>query len=114
MLKWFTCIVFSSCVIGSFGDLMNQKKFGSSQWSVRSETIIAKTVPLSTVTPRNSPTPSRWNIVFPMEDIENEESGPLTSVQRTNKLSRLIRHQRNYLKWKKQMVSNAKISFKIC
>lgn len=83
---------------------MNQKKFGSSQWSVRSETLIAKTVPLSTVTPRNSPTPSRWNVGFPMEDIENEDNGPLTSIQRTNKLSKLIRHQRNYLKWKKQMV----------
>lgn len=84
---------------------MNQKKFGSSQWSVRSETLIAKTVPLSTVTPRSSPTPSKWDVVFSMEDTENnEDKGPLTSVQRTNKLSKLIRHQRNYMKWKKELV----------
>lgn len=84
---------------------MNQKRFGSSQWSVRSETLIAKTVPLSTVTPRNSPTPSKWDVVFPMEDTENDEDiGPLTSAQRTNKLSRLLRHQRHFLKTKEQMV----------
>ncbi|KAJ8982330.1 hypothetical protein NQ317_009445 [Molorchus minor] len=30
---------------GSIGDLMNLKRFGSSQWSVRSDTLIAQTVP---------------------------------------------------------------------
>lgn len=82
---------------------MNQKQFGSSQWSVRSESIIAKTVPLSTVTPRNSPTPSKWDIIFPTEE-NNQDNGPLTSVQRTNKLSKLIKAQKNYLKWKKTLV----------
>lgn len=100
----FTSDLYDSVNTGSFGDLMNQKKFYSSQWSVRSETLIAKTVPLSTVTPRHSPTPSCWGI-FPMEDVEsNADGGPLTSVQRTNKLSKLIRHQKNFLKWKNQVV----------
>lgn len=90
---------------------MNQKKFGSSQWSVRSESLIAKTVPLSTVTLRDSPTSSRWNVQFPTTDDMDENKGLLSSIQRTNKLSKLIRHHRNYLKWKNQMVCNSVMIF---
>jgi hypothetical protein len=100
---------------GSIGDLMNMKRYGGSSWSVRSytETIIARTVPLSTVTPRGSAPPS------PLQDhtqqqpelpriVASEQSSSsedvfeensvlppiLTSSQRTERLSRLIRQQR--------------------
>ncbi|KXZ75740.1 hypothetical protein TcasGA2_TC035020 [Tribolium castaneum] len=76
-------------VRGSIGDLMNQKKYGSSQWSVRSETLIARTVPLSTVTTKS---------LSPLE-VEVEE-GPLTAAQRTKKLSRLIKQQRSVGQWR--------------
>jgi hypothetical protein len=105
---------------GSIGDLMNMKRYGGSSWSVRSctETIIAKTVPLSTVTPRGSAPPSpledhkqqselpriddrnseQFSSSENVEDEETEEdSGPppkLTCSQRTERLSRLIRQQR--------------------
>jgi hypothetical protein len=103
---------------GSIGDLMNMKRFGGSSWSVRSctETIIAKTVPLSTVTPRGSSPPSplqdyKQQPELPridsrdgersssFEDVEydGEDSGSppkLTCSQRTERLSRLIRQQR--------------------
>ncbi|RZC39305.1 hypothetical protein BDFB_014314, partial [Asbolus verrucosus] len=80
-------------VRGSIGDLMNQKKYGSSQWSVRSETLIARTVPLSTVTPRQSPSPLTADLS--LEGSLDEVCGPLTAAQRTKKLSRLIRQQRS-------------------
>lgn len=84
----------TTSVRGSIGDLMNQKKYGSSQWSIRSETLIARTVPLSTVTPRHSPPGHSHEIIdFPGED--SDSSGPLTAAQRTQKLSRLIKQQRN-------------------
>ncbi|PNF35927.1 hypothetical protein B7P43_G03530 [Cryptotermes secundus] len=105
---------------GSIGDLMNMKRYGGSSWSVRSctETIIAKTVPLSTVTPRGSAPPSpledhkqqpelpriedrdseQFSSSENVEDEETEDdSGPppkLTCSQRTERLSRLIRQQR--------------------
>lgn len=109
---------------GSIGDLMNMKRYGGSSWSVRSctETIIAKTVPLSTVTPRGSGPPSplqdhKQQSELPRidsrdgeqfsspENVEDEETetededdcGPpqkLTCSQRTERLSRLIRQQR--------------------
>lgn len=105
---------------GSIGDLMNMKRYGGSSWSVRSctETIIAKTVPLSTVTPRGSspPSPLQDHKQHPEleridsrdgeqsscpEDVEyegaEEDSEPptkLTCSQRTERLSRLIRQQR--------------------
>ncbi|KAK9871097.1 hypothetical protein WA026_011381 [Henosepilachna vigintioctopunctata] len=85
----------TTSVRGSIGDLMNQKKFGSSQWSVRSETLIAKTVPLSTVTPRHSP-PSVSCDVSMEDTLDDLDSlGPLTAAQRTKKLSRLIKQQRS-------------------
>lgn len=84
---------------------MNQKRFGSSQWSVRSESLIAKTVPLSTVTPRHSPTPLHSE-KLPMEDIaaDDDVCGPLTTAQRAQRLSRLIKQQRACLQWKSVMV----------
>ncbi|KAK9298177.1 hypothetical protein QLX08_008405 [Tetragonisca angustula] len=86
-------------VRGSIGDLMNMKRYGASTWSVRSESLIAKAVPLSTVTPRHSPPVERS-----MEDLEDDEeetqddfhvSGkPLTCAQRTQRLSKLIKEHR--------------------
>lgn len=79
---------------------MNQKKYGSSQWSVRSETLIAKTVPLSTVTPRHSPTPPFDEYLpLPPEITFNDEEaeGPLTSAQRTQRLTRLLKQRKAYL-----------------
>ncbi|KAG5893614.1 hypothetical protein JTB14_006284 [Gonioctena quinquepunctata] len=70
---------------GSFGDLMNMKQFGSSQWSLRSESLIAKTVPLSTVTSKN-----HAKNYFP-----DEMNVSLTAAQRTLRLSKLIEQQRN-------------------
>lgn len=81
---------------GSIGDLMNQKRFGSSQWSVRSETLIAKTVPLSTVTPKQSPPPETIDDLMPPEIVFNDE-GPLTSAQRTQRLSKLLKQRKAYL-----------------
>lgn len=105
---------------GSIGDLMNMKRFGGSSWSVRSctETIIARTVPLSTVTPKGSSPPSPLQDYkqqlellridsrdgeqsSSFEDVDcdgtEEDSEPpqkLTCSQRTERLSRLIRQQR--------------------
>jgi len=101
---------------GSIGDLMNLKRYGGSSWSVRStETRIAKTVPLSTVTPRGSAPPSppqdhKQQTELPRidskdserctssKDLEDEEDSgspsKLTCSQRTERLSRLIRAQR--------------------
>lgn len=73
---------------------MNQKKYGSSQWSVRSETLVARTVPLSTVTPRQ-PTPV--DVEMRREELyeEYDVCGPLTTAQRAQRLSRLIKQQRS-------------------
>lgn len=99
----------SCSVRGSIGDLMNQKKYGSSSWSIRSETLIARTVPLSTVTPRHSPPSPAQEALLYREclrldcaqnepDIPNPLPGfPLTTAQRTQRLSRLIRQQRSTL-----------------
>lgn len=80
---------------GSIGDLMNQKKYGSSQWSVRSETLIAKTVPLSTVTPKTPSSLKSLNgsVVFDEVNVLYGE-GPLTAAQRTRRLAWLIKQQR--------------------
>ncbi|KOX76750.1 hypothetical protein WN51_11107 [Melipona quadrifasciata] len=84
-------------VRGSIGDLMNMKRYGASTWSVRSESLIAKAVPLSTVTPRHSPPVERS-----MEDDETQDefhvSGkPLTCAQRTQRLSKLIKEHRRVM-----------------
>ncbi|CAL7944913.1 unnamed protein product [Xylocopa violacea] len=86
-------------VRGSIGDLMNMKKYGASTWSVRSESLIARAVPLSTVTPRHSPP-----IELSMEDIEDEAQEdwhipgkPLTCAQRTQRLSKLIKKHRRMM-----------------
>lgn len=87
-----------SCnVRGSIGDLMNMKKYGGSSWSVRSETLIAKAVPLSTVTARQS-SPIEKSAEG-LEELELQDefpiSGrPLTCAQRTQRLSKLIKKQR--------------------
>lgn len=92
---------------GSIGDLMNLKKFGGSSWSVRSETLVAKAVPLSTVTWRNSPNsplicspvgsppPSpllKSVVATPVKCMKN--SAAMTAAQRTQRLSRLLRDTR--------------------
>lgn len=88
----------SSQVRGSIGDLMNLKRYGGSTWSVRSETMIAKVMPLSTVTPRQSPPAekSAEEMRKTLEDAPSEfrARGPLTCAQRTQRLSRLIKRQR--------------------
>ncbi|XP_039312959.1 uncharacterized protein LOC120359467 [Solenopsis invicta] len=87
----------SSSMRGSIGDLMNMKKYGGSNWSVRSETLIAKAVPLSTVTTKQS-SPIEKSMEDDLEDEMQDEfpvSGkPLTSAQRTQRLSKLIKKQR--------------------
>lgn len=89
----------TSQVKGSIGDLMNLKKYGGSNWSVRSESIVAKAVPLSTVTFRHSP----W-IERDADDLEDELTDdfqftgqPLTCAQRTQRFSRLIKKQRRMM-----------------
>lgn len=89
----------SSSVRGSIGDLMNMKKYGGSSWSVRSETLIARAVPLSTVTTKQSSP-----IDKSMDDLEDElqdefpvSGKPLTCAQRTQRLSRLIKKQRRIM-----------------
>lgn len=92
-----------SCNIrGSIGDLMNMKKYGGSNWSIRSETtLIAKVVPLSTVTAKQQQQQQISMMEKSIEDFEDElqekfmiSGKPLTSAQRTQRLSRLIRKQR--------------------
>lgn len=89
----------SSSVRGSIGDLMNMKKYGGSNWSVRSETLIAKAVPLSTVTKQNSQIEK--SVEDDLEDDLQDEfliSGkPLTCAQRTQRLSRLIKKQKRMM-----------------
>lgn len=110
----------SCSVRGSIGDLMNQKKYGSSSWSVRSETLIARTVPLSTVTPRHSPpSPMEEEMLFReclrLDGVKDEPEianptpeFPLTTAQRTQRLSRLIKQQRSTLDYYTYMnVSNS-------
>ncbi|GLV31617.1 hypothetical protein CBL_07378 [Carabus blaptoides fortunei] len=104
----------SCSVRGSIGDLMNQKKYGSSSWSIRSETLIARTVPLSTVTPtrHSPPTPCFQEDLMYREcisildcsaehvDLPSPGHGyPLTCAQRTQRLSKLIKQQRNTLEY---------------
>ncbi|KAL0118448.1 hypothetical protein PUN28_009244 [Cardiocondyla obscurior] len=90
----------SSSVRGSIGDLMNMKKYGGSTWSVRSETLIAKAVPLSTVTTKQS-SPIDKSMEDNLEDELQDEfpvSGKaLTCAQRTQRLSRLIKKQRRIM-----------------
>jgi len=87
----------SSSVRGSIGDLMNMKRYGGSSWSVRSETLIARAVPLSTVTARRSPSIDK-SVEDDLEDELQDEfpvtGKPLTCAQRTQRLSKLIKRQR--------------------
>ncbi|XP_029166172.1 uncharacterized protein LOC114936974 [Nylanderia fulva] len=90
----------SSSVRGSIGDLMNMKKYGGSNWSVRSETLIAKAVPLSTVTTRRNSQVEK-SVEDDLEDEQQNESPisgkPLTCAQRTQRLSRLIKKQKRMM-----------------
>lgn len=104
----------SSSVRGSIGDLMNMKKYGGSTWSVRSETLIAKAVPLSTVTTKQS-SPIDKSVEDDLEDELLDEfpvsEKPLTSAQRTQRLSRLIKKQRRIMVFsplQKDVVSHRK------
>lgn len=85
-------------VRGSIGDLMNLKKYGGSTWSVRSETLISRVVPLSTVTPKQS-SPVERDEDF-LDDFDEYQTGgePLTCAQRTVRLSKLIKKQRRQSK----------------
>ncbi|XP_066593256.1 uncharacterized protein [Prorops nasuta] len=86
----------NSYVRGSIGDLMNMKRYGGSNWSVRSESLIAKVVPLSTVTPKQSPPmeKSLEDLRDELQDAFGTSGKPLTCAQRTQRLSRLIKKQR--------------------
>nr|XP_033323764.1 protein unc-13 homolog B-like isoform X4 [Megalopta genalis] len=86
-------------VRGSIGDLINMKKYGASTWSVRSESLVARAVPLSTVTPRHSP-PLEKSVEDLEDEIQDEwhsPGKPLTCAQRTQRLSKLIKKQRRMM-----------------
>lgn len=95
----------TTSVRGSIGDLMNQKKYGSSQWSIRSETLIARTVPLSTVTPRHSPPGHRTEFLEEAFQVDLP-SGPLTVAQRTQRLSKLLKQQRASISYRQMVCYN--------
>lgn len=107
--------ISSNQVRGSIGDLMNLKKYASSTWSVRSETLITKFVPLSTVTPRGSPSMENPEDEADKGENNDQESAgacacagePLTCAQRTQRLSRLIKKHRQTVRspLKKDIVS---------
>ncbi|KAF6210480.1 hypothetical protein GE061_013586 [Apolygus lucorum] len=86
---------------GSIGDLMNMKRYYGSSGDVTLENIIARTVPLSTVSPRPSrqldlaldPESPRRS-PRPSPKIEALPENP-TTQQRAQRLSRLISQQRN-------------------
>lgn len=77
---------------GSIGDLMNM--FSGSATSVRSDSLVARTVPLETVrrsmvplcSPQPRPMPS------PLIHV-SRPIGPLTMAQRTLRFSRLLKYQ---------------------
>ncbi|XP_068986739.1 uncharacterized protein [Bombus flavifrons] len=100
----------------SIGDLMNMKRYGASTWSVRSESLIAKVVPLSTVTPRHSPPMEKS-----MEDLEDEmqddfhvSDKPLTCAQRTQRLSKLIKKHRRIMVFSPRSLKRDLVSTFIC
>ncbi|KAF4526520.1 hypothetical protein B566_EDAN005887 [Ephemera danica] len=86
-------------VRGSIGDLMNLKQYGS-MWSVRSATeSIAQAVPLTTVTQRKMAvheTMIRATAAGHVCDQAPQQQECLTTSQRTERLSRLIRKQQSY------------------
>lgn len=103
-------------VRGSIGDLMNMKKYGASTWSVRSESLIARVVPLSTVTPRQSPPREKSE----PEDLEDEmqddfhvSGKPLTCAQRTQRLSKLIKKHRRIMVFSPRSVKRDLVSWEI-
>lgn len=75
---------------GSIGDLMNM--FSGSTSSVTSDTLVARTVPLETVTrtPQQTPQPPRQPP--PLIHV-SRPVGPLTMAQRTLRFSRLLKYQ---------------------
>lgn len=106
---------------GSIGDFMNYKRFGGSGCRL-GDSALARTMPLSTVTTRSReefsrqpstdslPRARKFGLVFSenlliqyaearastcLEDVDGEDSGPLTGSQRTERLSRIIREQRS-------------------
>ena len=101
------------CVRGSIGDLMNQKMYGGSCWS--SDTLVARTVPLSTVTGHKPAMSSLEPLSVVVVDSSTEEvevSGPLTVAQRAQRLSRLIKQQRTTNVFKQVLVrSNNLVQF---
>lgn len=106
---------------GSIGDFMNYKRFGGSGCRLGDSTL-ARTMPLSTVTTRSReefsgyasndslPRARKFGFVLSenllmqyagaqnssyLEDVDGEDTGPLTGSQRTERLSRIIRQQRS-------------------
>lgn len=87
----------------SIGDLMNLERFGGSNWSVRSETLVARIVPLSTVTSKPNFPLNRSTKTFSckvpdfrqVQKFETPSNAILTSAQRTSRLSKLIKKQQD-------------------
>jgi len=100
----------SDNIRGSIGDLMNLKQYGS-VWSVRSATdSIAAAVPLTTITHRRMlEAPEEFDAAEAMAPVDDDMlsqlphiagARPLTIVQRTERLSRLIRRNAKMVKRK--------------
>lgn len=94
----------NSHVRGSIGDLMNMKKYGGSTWSIKSETLITKFVPLSTVTSRQISAIGQLNsgddIHVNDNNTDDNEYGVgelLTCAQRTQRLIKLIQKRQRCL-----------------
>ncbi|KAG6797220.1 hypothetical protein HZU73_07460 [Apis mellifera caucasica] len=100
-------------VRGSIGDLMNMKKYGASTWSVRSESLIARVVPLSTVTPRQSPPREKSEPEDPEDEMQDDfhvSDKPLTCAQRTQRLSKLIKKHRRIMVFSPRSVKRDLVS----
>lgn len=103
-------------VRGSIGDLMNMKRYGASTWSVRSESLIARVVPLSTVTPRHSPPVERCEPEDPEDEMQDDfhvSEKPLTCAQRTQRLSKLIKKHRRIMVFSPRSVKRDLVSWQI-
>lgn len=101
-------------VRGSIGDLMNLKIYGGSNWSVRSETLIAKVVPLSTVTSKQTSPVEEVEMEDREDDVEDfpvDSKTPLTCAQRTQRLSMLIRRQHKSKRYQQNVFQRKLVSF---
>jgi hypothetical protein len=109
----------SDNIRGSIGDLMNLKQYGS-VWSVRSATdSIAAAVPLTTITSRRmleAPEEADANEMAPVDEDQvpplPHPARPLTTIQRTERLSRLIRSNAKMVRRKNVSLSFEMVTLK--